>query len=120
MKLLIDENVPRAVARSLAELGHDVRTPDAGSSDAVVAERARKEKRVLVTLDKDFANILRYPPQEYCGIVCVRIGPPIADRVAAMLAQLLERFDGASIRGTLIILTAAGYRAYPPDQKNHH
>ena len=32
----------------------------------------RSEGRVLITLDRDFANIRAYPPAEYAGVIILR------------------------------------------------
>lgn len=45
-----------------------------GERDPNVAEVCRNERRVLVTLDTDFANIQEYRPSEYPGIVVFRLG----------------------------------------------
>lgn len=58
MRLLIDENVPRAVAEFLASRGHEVqfvtkRLP-AGTPDPVVAAAGDKLSAIVVTWDRDF------------------------------------------------------------------
>jgi hypothetical protein len=54
----------------------------------VIADVARGERRVLVTLDRDFADIRSYPPLEHAGIVVLR--PPAQDKHA--VGELLKRF----------------------------
>ena len=44
-----------------------------GAEDQVVAARAQREGRVLVTLDLDFSNIQAYPPERFAGIVVLRL-----------------------------------------------
>ncbi len=64
----------------LSEDGHDVDTVPAenlsGSSDEVIYEACRTTRRALITLDMDFANPFRFPPEHLEGIVVVR--PPRA------------------------------------------
>lgn len=66
MKFKIDENLPTEAALLMKENGHDALTIMeqnlSGSSDSNIAEICRKEKRVLITLDTDFADIQMYPP----------------------------------------------------------
>ena len=60
MDFLINENVPAAVVDALDEKGHDVtwiRTATPGLSDIEVLETAQKEKRILLTFDKDFGEL---------------------------------------------------------------
>jgi predicted nuclease of predicted toxin-antitoxin system len=47
------------------------------ASDATVLETARSEGRVLVTMDKDLSNTVRFPPQRYAGIVLLRLAEPV-------------------------------------------
>jgi hypothetical protein len=37
----------------------------------------RDEARVLVTLDLDFSNVLRFPPALYMGIAVLRVTNPV-------------------------------------------
>ena len=110
MKLLVDENLPRALASVLDRQGHTVFTPPLGASDEIVARLAKSGESVLITLDKDFANILRYPPTEYYGIICLRIKPPIVEDIERALAVILEKFADSAIHGKLIVVSRAGYR----------
>lgn len=71
MRFLLDENVPRAVAQALTDLGHDVvlatEVVAAGSPDHVVATAALQDERVLVTHDRDFRRIDRLHARERNG-----------------------------------------------------
>ncbi|GAB4505104.1 MAG: hypothetical protein Fur0043_20990 [Anaerolineales bacterium] len=77
LRFLTDEDVPRSTARALHEAGFDaVDVRDVGlrgSSDAEVFSYAQREKRLLITCDLGFANILAFPPSENIGVVVVRI-----------------------------------------------
>jgi len=60
MRLLVDQNVPRAVVKGLREDGHNVtwaQTAHPGADDEVLLERAQKESRVLLTVDTDFGML---------------------------------------------------------------
>lgn len=57
MRLLANENFPGPAVEALRSLGHDVawvRTDAPGSTDPQVIQRAVREDRILITLDKDF------------------------------------------------------------------
>lgn len=106
MKFLVDENLPKGVAQYLTDKKFDVLKAIPGSSDEDIAALASKEKRVLLTLDTDFANILSYPPEKFSGIVCFRIRNPRIDEILRTLNHIIEYFDQDSIKGKLIIATA--------------
>ena len=92
MNLKLDENVQTDVAPALRALGHDVLTVHdqhlAGHPDADIARADHQEQRVLVTFDLDFAEIQRYPPTWFAGIVVLRLGAPTAtNQILALHCQ---------------------------------
>ena len=76
MRIKLDENLPGELADDLEALGHDVDTVAAeqlsGMPDPAVANAAWRARRVLFTLDKGLADIRRFPPSRYEGIVLFR------------------------------------------------
>jgi len=112
---LTDENVPPALTEFLRQKGFDVKeacqlgTP--GISDSGIIELARTEKRVLVTFDRHFANLLLYPLDSHYGIIRIRIHPPLLSDIIQSFEHLLLKFDLATIKGVLIVLEREGYRA---------
>jgi predicted nuclease of predicted toxin-antitoxin system len=67
-----------------------------GSSDLDLYETCKREDRVLITLDRDFGEVLRFPPEDMRGIVVLdcrgRLSP------AAILARLRELVTFAAAR----------------------
>jgi predicted nuclease of predicted toxin-antitoxin system len=66
VKLKLDENLSRHLKSSVAALGHDVQTAEEegllSQPDQVVFSAAKREGRMLLTLDLDFSDIRKYPP----------------------------------------------------------
>ena len=110
MKFLIDENLPNAVFAELQEKGFDAIKVSPGAADYEIITRAKKEKRILLTLDKDFADILDYPPAGYYGIVCLRLKRPTAEEIIKRLNWILGRFVEEDFKGKLFIVTETGIR----------
>lgn len=77
MQFKIDENLPIEIAGLLINAGHDAKTINEqqlqGIRDPVLIDVCKSEKRVLVTLDTDFSDIRAYPPQEFSGIIVLRV-----------------------------------------------
>ena len=77
MKLLADESFPRSAVRVLREQGFDVAAvaeDNAGSNDEDVLAKCTAENRTLLTLDKDFGELVfhRGLPAE-CGVLLFRV-----------------------------------------------
>ena len=94
MRLLADENFPRAAVVLLRQRGHDVgwvRTDNPGADDRDVLGRAVAEQRVLVTFDKDFGYLaFRLGVPATCGVVLFRVSPSSPEHVAQTAATVLE------------------------------
>ena len=77
MKFKIDENLPIEIAELLNNDGYDAKTVIdqglCGDDDPDIAAICQEEERILVTLDKDFSDIRTYPPENYPGILVLRL-----------------------------------------------
>lgn len=98
MKLKVDENLPREVAELMRQAGHDASTVLeqglGGHADPDVAKVCAAEGRALLTLDVDFANVRRYPPSDFHGLIVMRLvrqDKPHVLGVVRRLCVLLER-----------------------------
>jgi predicted nuclease of predicted toxin-antitoxin system len=104
LKFKIDENVPGEVAEMLRSAGHDaVSVLDqnlGGWADPGVAAVCRSEARIVVTLDLGFADNRTYPPQQYAGLIVIRLKrqdkPAILQAFGRVMRVLpLEPIEGA-------------------------
>lgn len=120
MRFLIDANLPRSIVAALQRFGHDVEfARDIGlgsASDAQIAAHALKHNAAILTRDLDFADIRRYPPEQYRGIIVLRL-PDTA--VAQEIVSVMERFlmePGflEPLAGRLAIVDADRVRFRPP------
>ncbi len=109
LRWLTDENVPRQIIRLLRERGFDVADIRErgleGSKDPQVIELARRENRVLVTTDKDFSNIILYPPNTHRGSVVLRMSKPRGVALTALFEAFVDRFDLESLSGATTIVS---------------
>jgi hypothetical protein len=114
MKFKIDENLPPSLVGDLRAAGHDADTVAdqslTGSSDAVLMGRVQAESRVFFTMDKGIADIRRFPPWTYFGIVLFR--PKTSGLLATLglvrrhLPQLLQ----LDLKGRLAVVTETSIR----------
>ena len=99
MRFKIDENLPVEAAFTFRESKFDADTIAdeslSGAEDEAIAYRARAENRILVTLDLDFCNIRAYPPEDYSGIIVLRLKtqdkPTVLSYLRRVVAALRAR-----------------------------
>lgn len=119
MKLKLDENIGSRGIEELRAAGHDVSTVWeqglASAPDPQVIDVCRAEARCLVTLDLDFANPLRFPPEEYSGIAVLRLPSRISnEKLMTAIRTLIGGLKTGKIDGRLWIVQAGAIREYEP------
>ncbi len=106
MRFLLDENLSPLHARTVCD--HDavsvVEIGLSGADDEDVRAAAIAQDRVLLTLDADFANVLRYPPAETPGVVRFRIHPATEEAIDEMLRRSIPRIAGIITSGKLVVV----------------
>ena len=97
MRLLVDQNVPRAVVTALPEDGHNVtwaQTSHPGDPDDVLLEAAQTDDRVVITFDTDFGTLAfeeGHPASS--GIILFRLTLTSTSRVAEIVRDALRSRD---------------------------
>jgi predicted nuclease of predicted toxin-antitoxin system len=92
LKFKIDENFEQNTRRSFArQASKQIRSPTRNFLVLAIqcSERCRKEDRVLMTLDLDFANVRAYPPKSHPGIVVFRSKSQDKPTLVALLKRLV-------------------------------
>jgi predicted nuclease of predicted toxin-antitoxin system len=94
MRFLADENLPRVLVSALSAAGHDVewvKTAGPGTGDAEVLAWAVRDRRILVTFDKDFGGLIaRSPLSRNHGIVLLRVAVPRSVESAEVLSRAIS------------------------------
>lgn len=120
MKFKLDENFGQSVLELFQQRGFDCLTVHdeglVGAEDPDVLAAAVAEDRVLVTLDRDFTNVLIYPPEATSGVVVVQLGKRLS---RTLLNRAIETFLTACaqklIRGKLWIIEPGRIREHRTD-----
>ena len=114
MRFKLDENLPLQLKGLFAESGHYAVTvldeAMGGATDADVASVCLAEGRILVTQDKDFADIRTYPPGQYPGIVVIRLASQTRDDLLRIGTNLIETLSNSSPQGQLWIVEGSRLR----------
>ena len=112
MKFLVDECVDAEVTAWLRKQGYDVTAIveiASASSDDQVLKRALAENRILVTLDKDFGDLVFRGGQEHCGVILLRTLNWQPEQFIALLSDVLVK-HGHELDYNFIVATEASIR----------
>jgi predicted nuclease of predicted toxin-antitoxin system len=108
LKFKVDENLPIEVVQLLREAGHDVCSVHeqglAGAKDQILAEVCQSENRAMVTLDTHFADIRTYPPENYGGLIVLRLARQDKPHVIEVMRRVLNLLLSESFEGKLWIV----------------
>jgi Domain of unknown function (DUF5615) len=114
VRFKLDENLPLELLDDVRAAGHEADgLPDEGligAPDDVVLDLVRRERRVLLTLDKGIADVRAHPPEAHAGIVLFR--PPAVGRGATLLfvRRHLAYLFQHELSGRLLVITDRGIR----------
>jgi len=105
MKFLVDESCDFAVVRALRQAGHDVLAvcelaPSMADTD--VMQLAGKEKRVLITEDKDFGQIFYSFTGKTHTVILIRYPNNIRKQLAPDVVRLIK-LHGKKIIGSFVV-----------------
>ena len=93
MRFKVDENLPGEVCDLLSRAGYDAVTVGqqglGGAADARLYKLCQNERRVLITLDVDFANVQAYAPKSSVGVIVFRLARQDRQRVLDAVATTL-------------------------------
>lgn len=117
MKIKVDENIGRSGVNFLRQAGHDVMTvPEqklSGASDEAIFSVCASERRVLVTLDRDFGQVPRFPPKQSAGVVILELGAPATIALLeGRLRTFLSLATTRNVHGELWIVEAGRVRVH--------
>jgi len=101
LKFLLDENVRVELSSFLKSKGIDATLVSKGSSDEKVASFSKKEERVLVTNDADFATSGMYSEEKLFALVWLRVTQSDAEELLSsfglFLTEIKEDLEGKAV-----------------------
>ena len=104
----VDENLPSEIVDTLRAAGHEAASVHEeglqGIEDARLASACRHERRALVTLDLDFADVRTAAGECGHGIVVLRVGRQDKRHVLTVFAQVVALLKTESLAGRLWVV----------------
>jgi predicted nuclease of predicted toxin-antitoxin system len=95
MLLLIDVSAGRAIAEALRHLAHDVaevRDRDPTLPDVDILSWAVSENRLVVTMDKDFGELVYRSGQSHAGVLLLRLESARNDEKVRVVTEIFNQF----------------------------
>jgi predicted nuclease of predicted toxin-antitoxin system len=124
LNIKLDENIVAAAKDVLIEKGYAAHSvPDQhmnGWSDDRIWRAIQKEGRFLITQDKGFGDVRRYPPGSHHGILLLRPGTAFPKGIVDFIEQVLDTVSLEELDRCVTVATANGIRIRRPpksDQK---
>lgn len=94
MKFLADEGVDRSIVNALRELHHNVYyviEETRSLSDDELLAIAANEKRILLTRDKDFGELVYRLGKQHTGVILIRLEGYTTEIRSQMVSMIIEK-----------------------------
>ena len=95
LKLLVDVGVGRSVEQWLAANGYDVRSVrdiDSRMSDEGILALAVSEGRMVITMDKDFGELVYASGQPHSGVLLLRLEDAPSEKKVSVVRSILSQY----------------------------
>jgi predicted nuclease of predicted toxin-antitoxin system len=116
MKFLADENCDFSVVRALRQAGHDVLAIAEEASaieDSEVIKLSFSEKRILLTEDKDFGQLVHAYGQKAHAVVLVRYPVSLRKSLPRDIVRL-AKLHGRKLTGCFVVVEPGRIRFSRP------
>jgi predicted nuclease of predicted toxin-antitoxin system len=114
ISILLDQGLPRSTASLLRDEGWDVlHTGDIGlsrSTDGQILEYARREERVIITLDSDFHAILAVSNASTPSVIRIRLEGLRGPDLALLIKRIWPKIEPQVKKGAMVTVTESGIR----------
>jgi len=96
LKFLVDVGVGKQVEQYLQAQDYDVKTVraiDNKMSDTDIVYLAVQENRMVITMDKDFGELVYHCGMEHCGVLLLRLEEATGVEKARVIADILANYS---------------------------
>jgi predicted nuclease of predicted toxin-antitoxin system len=119
MKFIVDECVGPSVARWLQEKDYDIVSvfdTMRGATDHMILQKAFNEKRILITSDKDFGDMIFKQKNNHCGVILLRLLDETIIAKISALEWLLKNYVN-SLANNFVVVTEKTIRIITTTQQ---
>ena len=120
MRIKLDENLDTRLGHILRQAGHDTSTVREqgllGISDDALYDHCISEGLILVSMDRDFSNVLRYPPAATLGVVVLRGPNNLFSTMMVLVETLIQALIHDRPNGRLWIVEPGRLRIHEPTE----
>jgi len=112
MRLLVDECVGPSVVRWLRENNYDAISAFEdcrGWEDKSILEKAYSEGRIVITMDKDFGDMVFRMKLPHCGVMLLRCGYCGPSKKISMIKKALS-LPESDLSGRFVVVTETAIR----------
>ncbi|MFU8770047.1 MAG: DUF5615 family PIN-like protein [Desulfotignum sp.] len=96
LKFLVDVGVGKSIETYLQKAGYDVsavRDIDTCMKDEDIIRTAFLESRMVITMDKDFGELVYHSSMKHCGILLLRLEDAVSSRKLNVIQFIVENFS---------------------------
>ncbi|MBZ0204614.1 MAG: DUF5615 family PIN-like protein [Ignavibacteria bacterium] len=96
MKFLVDVGVSNKVEEYLKSIGFDtscIRHINARMNDLEIIQIASEENRIILTMDKDFGDLVFKSGKSHAGVLLLRLEDESSDNKVKIVRSIIENFS---------------------------
>ena len=100
LKFLIDVGVGKGIESYLREEGYDtkaVRDIDPRMADHEIIRLAASEHRMVVTMDKDFGELVYHSSMKHCGVLLLRLEDATGAEKLQIIKHIIENYRSSIV-----------------------
>ena len=97
LKFLVDVGVGKGIERYLQEEGYDakaVRDIDPRMEDEEIIRTAVSENRMIITMDKDFGELVYHSSMEHSGVLLLRLEDVTGAEKLQVIKYIMKNYSG--------------------------
>lgn len=95
LRFIIDVGVGKGIEKYLQEQGYDtkaVRDIDPSMQDKEIIRIAASENRMVVTMDKDFGELVYHSSMKHCGVLLLRLEDATGAQKLQLIKHIVENY----------------------------